>query len=405
MNERILHTPEGVRDIYNVEYRQKKKIMDKLHQVFSLYNYRDIQTPTFEYFEVFGKEKGSAASSEMFKFFDRDNNTLVLRPDITPGIARCVAKYYEHEELPIRLCYEGNTFTNKPSHQGKLCEHTELGGELFNDDSSAADAEILATVVDCFRNVGIKDFQIEIGEVDYLKGIFEEYQIKEEDASEIRDYLTNRNFFGLQDFLRHSSYGEEVKQTFAAFDKLFGGVEVLAMAKSLVTNPKSIEAAERLEKVYHALEVYGAQDHIGFDLSMVSDYKYYTGILIKGYTYGTGEAVVRGGRYNALLQMYGKDAPAIGFVFAIDLLMEAMHHQKIQIDVETEETMILYRRDQQQKAIEMGIAFRRDGKRCELIRMSGKKTLEDYKEYAKREGFARMIYVTEREDEEYSLTD
>ena len=96
----------------------------------------------------------------MYKFFDRDNNTLVLRPDITPSIARCVAKYYRDEQLPIRLCYTGNTYTNTRKLQGKLKEVTQLGAELINDDSSAADAEIIATVVDCFIALGIDEFQI-----------------------------------------------------------------------------------------------------------------------------------------------------------------------------------------------------------------------------------------------------
>ncbi len=92
----------------------------------------------------------------MYKFFDRDNNTLVLRPDITPSIARCVAKYYADEELPVRLCYTGNTYTNTLKLQGKLKEVTQIGAELVNDDLSAADAEIIATVIDCFNEIGIQ---------------------------------------------------------------------------------------------------------------------------------------------------------------------------------------------------------------------------------------------------------
>ena len=103
MKEKLLHTPDGVRDIYDSEYKRKRKVMSELHHVLELYSYHDIQTPTFEYFDIFSKEKGSAPSNEMYKFFDRDNNTLVLRPDMTPPIARCVAKYYMDETKPLRL--------------------------------------------------------------------------------------------------------------------------------------------------------------------------------------------------------------------------------------------------------------------------------------------------------------
>ena len=393
MEEKLLHTPDGVRDIYDSEYKRKRKVMSELHHVLELYSYRDIQTPTFEYFDIFSKEKGSAPSNEMFKFFDRDNNTLVLRPDITPSIARCVAKYYETEDLPIRLCYEGNTFTNKISHQGKLCEVTQVGGELVNDDSSAADAEILATVVDCIQASGLEEFQVEVGEVDFFKGVIEEAGLSVEEESHIRAYIQNKNFFGLQEYVKQLDISEHLKQVLVSFEHLFGGVDMLEQAQKLVQNRRSLEALDRLQKVYQALAFYHCEEHISFDLSMLSDFKYYTGILFKGYTYGTGAAIVRGGRYNALLRQYGKEAPAIGFAFVIDELMNAISRQKIEVIIEEQDIVILYQRDCQQKAVELGTTMRKEGRKVELIRMSQKKTLDEYKAYAKREHFETLIYL------------
>ena len=393
MEEKLLHTPDGVRDIYDSEYKRKRKVMSELHHVLELYSYRDIQTPTFEYFDIFSKEKGSAPSNEMFKFFDRDNNTLVLRPDITPSIARCVAKYYETEDLPIRLCYEGNTFTNKISHQGKLCEVTQVGGELVNDDSSAADAEILATVVDCIQASGLEEFQVEVGEVDFFKGVIEEAGLSVEEESHIRAYIQNKNFFGLQEYVKQLDISEHLKRVLVSFEHLFGGVDMLEQAQKLVQNRRSLEALDRLQKVYQALAFYHCEEHISFDLSMLSDFKYYTGILFKGYTYGTGAAIVRGGRYNALLRQYGKEAPAIGFAFVIDELMNAISRQKIEVVIEEQDIVILYQRDCQQKAVELGTAMRKEGRKVELIRMSQKKTLDEYKAYAKREHFESLIYL------------
>lgn len=393
MEEKLLHTPDGVRDIYDSEYKRKRKVMSELHHVLELYSYRDIQTPTFEYFDIFSKEKGSAPSNEMFKFFDRDNNTLVLRPDITPSIARCVAKYYETEDLPIRLCYEGNTFTNKISHQGKLCEVTQVGGELVNDDSSAADAEILATVVDCIQASGLEEFQVEVGEVDFFKGVIEEAGLSVEEKSHIRAYIQNKNFFGLQEYVKQLDISEHLKQVLVSFEHLFGDVDMLEQAQKLVQNRRSLEALDRLQKVYQALAFYHCEEHISFDLSMLSDFKYYTGILFKGYTYGTGAAIVRGGRYNALLRQYGKEAPAIGFAFVIDELMNAISRQKIEVVIEEQDIVILYQRDFQQKAVELGTTMRKEGRKVELIRMSQKKTLDEYKAYAKREHFETLIYL------------
>lgn len=392
--EKLLHTPEGVRDIYDNECKKRRKVLHKLHHVLSLYSYNDIETPTFEFFDIFNQDKGSATSNEMYKFFDRENNTLVLRPDITPSIARCVAKYYDEEDLPIRLCYQGKTFLNTHNHQGKSNEITQLGAELINDDSSAADAEVISTVIDCFLAAGLKEFQIEIGEVDFFKGILEEAKLTEETADEIRNFIHNRNFFGLESLIKELDLPENVKKVLLSFDQLFGGYEMLEKARELVTNKTSLEAIERLEKVYKALSYSGYEQYISFDFSLLSRYEYYTGIMFRGYTYGTGDAVVKGGRYNNLLKQYGKDAPAIGFAFYIDDLMMAISRQKIEVAVDNSDSIILYNIEQQKSAIRLANQLRKSGRKIELIRKSKKKEIEDYAVYGKKNHFSGMFYLT-----------
>lgn len=392
--EKLLHTPEGVRDIYDNECKKKLKVLHKMHHVLSLYSYNDIETPTFEFFDIFNQDKGSATSNEMYKFFDRENNTLVLRPDITPSIARCAAKYYHDEELPIRLCYQGNTFFNTHNHQGKLNEITQLGAELINDDSSAADAEVIATVIDCFLAAGLKEFQIEIGEVDFFKGILEEAKLDKNTVDTVRDYIHNRNFFGLESLIKELDLSEGVKKVLLSFDQLFGGYEMLENARTLVTNAVSLEAISRLEKVYKALSYSGYEKYISFDFSLLSRYEYYTGIMFRGYTYGTGDAVVKGGRYNNLLSQYGKDAPAIGFAFYIDDLMMAISRQKIEVPIDNSDSIILYDIEKQKTAIRLANHLRRSGRKVELIRKSRKKEIRDYAAYGKKNHFSGMFYLT-----------
>lgn len=392
--EKLLHTPEGVRDIYDNECKKKIKLMDKMHHVLSLYSYNDIETPTFEFFDIFNHDKGSASSNEMYKFFDRDNNTLVLRPDMTPSIARCVSKYFHEEDLPIRLCYKGNTFLNTHNHQGKLNEITQLGAELINDASSAADAEVIATVIDCFLATGIKEFQIEIGEVDFFKGIMLEANLDEDISNEIHMLIHNRNFFGIESLLKEIPIADNVKKVLTSFDNLFGGMEMLERAKTLVTNPVSLKAINRLEKVYKALSYSGYEQYISFDFSLLSRYEYYTGIVFRGYTYGTGDAVVKGGRYDNLLKQYGKDSPAIGFAFYIDDLMMAISRQKVAVAIDNSDSIILYDINEQQSAIGLANRLRNSNRKVELIRKSKKKEISDYVTYGKKNHFSGMFYLT-----------
>ena len=163
MNSKLLHTPVGVRDIYGDEYQSKLFLEQQIHTIFKSYGYYDIQTPMFEFFDIFNKERGSVAAKNLYKFFDREGNTLVLRPDMTPSIARSAAKYYMEEKMPIRLCYQGSAFINNSEYQGKLKEFTQMGCELIGDNSSDCDAELIAMVIEALNASNLTEFQIEIG--------------------------------------------------------------------------------------------------------------------------------------------------------------------------------------------------------------------------------------------------
>ena len=156
MEQRLIHTPEGVRDIYGNELRKKQQIETALMQSFDSFGYKQIQTPMFEFFDVFSKEIGTTKSNELYKFFDKEGNTLVLRPDFTPSMARCAAKYYLEEDIPVRFSYCGNTFTNTSELQGKLKEVTQTGVELIGDSTQSADAELIHLAVTALKASGLK---------------------------------------------------------------------------------------------------------------------------------------------------------------------------------------------------------------------------------------------------------
>ena len=343
MNKQLLHTPEGVRDIYGKEYESKLQVENILQTVIKSYGYDSIQTPTFEYFDVFSKEVGTTPSKELFKFFDNENNTLVLRPDFTPSIARCAAKYFMEDRIPLRFSYLGNTFSNTHSLQGKLIEVTQVGAELINDGSVEADAEIISLVVEALKSVGLTRFQICIGEMEYFKGLCEEAGLDEETELDLRACISGKNFFAATELLNERNVAEPYKSVLLKVADIFESMSSLDEARKLVNNKRSIAALDRLEKMYELLKLYGVTDYISFDLGILSKYNYYTGIIFRAYTYGVGDAIVKGGRYDSLLKHFGKDAPAIGFAIVIDELLEALSRQNVTIANREEKHIIRYK--------------------------------------------------------------
>ena len=367
MSRKLVHTPEGVRDIYGDEKAQKTVVERLLHEKIEEYGYRDIQTPTFEFFDVFSKEVGTTPSKELYKFFDKEGNTLVLRPDFTPSIARCAAKYFMEENVPIRFCYQGNTFTNTSNLQGKLKEVTQMGAELIGDASVQADAEMIAMTIEALYHAGLTDFQISIGNLEYFKGICAEAGLDEETELELREYISGKNYFGAEELLDCVHVGEKDKELLLKVSELFGTSSILEDAKNAATNDRSKSAIDRLEKVYQVLCDYGVEKYVSFDLGMLSKYNYYTGIIFKGYTYGVGDALVKGGRYDSLLGRFGKDAPAIGFMIVVDDLLAAMSRQGVTVSGVNECVKLYYRSNDFKAKLQEAKQMRAAGKRVELL--------------------------------------
>lgn len=399
MKDKLLHTPEGVRDIYGTECTAKLMLQKNLHQVLELYGFRDIQTPSFEFFDIFNQERGTVSSKDMYKLFDKEGNTMVLRPDITPSIARCVAKYYKEEELPIRLCYIGNTYINNTAYQGKLKEVTQLGAELINDDSIDADAEMLAITIECLLKAGLKEFQIEIGNADFFRALIMEAGFKdEEDISKLRILIENKNMFGVEEIIKHQDMNNELKDIFLKLPELFGTMEILEYAKSVTNNHRALKAINRLEKLYDIMTLYGFEKYISFDLGMLSKYDYYTGIIFNAYTYKTGEPIVTGGRYNNLVGQFGKECPAIGLAIVIDNLLLALSRQNLLPPVDPTDTLIIYGSQYRKQAISLAKYFRSDGNNVILQLSNEGMSVEDYKPYMKRMNIGGLLYIDNDND-------
>ena len=326
MKNKLLHTPDGVRDLYNEEYKKKLDIQNKLHQVFAEYGCLDIQTPTFEYFDVFSNQIGTTPSKDLFKFFDTEGNTVVLRPDFTPSIARCVAKYFEPEQEPVKLCYMGNTFTNASNYQGRLKETTQCGVEYVGDGSAKADAQMLSMVVDCIKAIGIEEFQISVGHAGFFDALLDAASLRRKQANDLRDLLNNKNFLGVEEFVEKLEIEEELKKLFLLLADFDITDEDLANAKVWSSAyPRIAKAMDSLDELNNNLKENGIEKYVSFELGTISNYEYYTGIIFAGYTYGLGEPIVKGGRYDTLLSNFDKDAPAIGFAFVVDQLLTAVN--------------------------------------------------------------------------------
>ncbi|MCM1105765.1 MAG: ATP phosphoribosyltransferase regulatory subunit [Blautia sp.] len=394
MKNQILHTPDGMRDTYNGECARKLLLQERLHSVLLSYGYRDIQTPSLEFFNVFGQETGTTPSRDLYKLFDKEGNTLVLRPDFTPSVARSAAKYYTQEDMPVKLCYMGSTFTNSSAYQGRLKENTQCGVELIGDGSVAADAEILAMVVDSFKAGGLREFQISVGHARFFRGLVAAAGLDEEAEEELRELISNKNFLGVEEFIETLKLEEKLKQLFLLLGSFETGAAELGTAKENAEHyPEIRSSIEELEQLSALLRDYGIERYVSFELGIVSSYQYYTGIIFYGYTFGTGEPVVRGGRYDRLLHYFGKDAPSIGFAIVVEQLMAAIARQKIRLERPVDTLLLAYSPEYSGAAVTRAQTLRRRGQNVMTVRMEEGRGREDYRAYAAKNHIVQIEFM------------
>lgn len=404
--QELLHTPGGVRDIYGAECADRLRVQDELHHILKSYGFRDIQTPTFEYFDIFSRERGTVQAKEMFQFFDRGNNTLALRPDITPAIARCVAKYDREEAMQIRLCYTGNTFVNTRPYKGRLQEVTQLGAELFNDTTSDADAEMVVITIECLLKSGLQEFQIEIGHADFLRGLMEEAGLHGEEAAKLRELIESKNFFGVEELLDRLTVSQPLKEIFIRLPELQGDFEESErFVKERIESERIDKALDRLKKVEQIIGMYGYDKYITVDFSMLSTYSYYTGVIFRAYTYGNGQALASGGRYDGLVEQFGKKASAIGMGIVIDQLMLALERQDLRSRDRLGGIILLYPQEMREKAHHLAVSLRGQSKEVRLMRKSSGMELSEYEAYAQRIGADEIILVQDGQERHIAIPD
>ncbi len=320
MTSRNTHTPAGLTDILAQECELKHRLESSAREIFAEYGYRMVQPPTFEYYDVY--DAAVTKPENMFKFFDANGRMLALRPDLTTSVARMAATK-PLGELPYRIAYSGSAFRNDEAFSNaRQREFSQVGIELIGNGGAEADAEVIEIAIDTLLKFGVTEFQIDMGQVDYFKGISQLAGLSDEQSDNLREKINDKDFVAIENIIENLGLGDDMAGLFIDMPKMFGGIDV---AKKALENPvldaTSVAALENLIQVYDILSEKGLEKYLAIDLSMVPNLDYYTGIIVKGFAKGIGFPVCSGGRYDTLTAKFGKDLPATGIAIGIERVM------------------------------------------------------------------------------------
>lgn len=319
---KVFEKPVGVKDYLPLAVTKLRQIERSVLTCMEGWGYEQIITPTLEYYDTVGVAS-STSDQRLFKLLNNRGTTLVLRSDMTAPIARVVASLLRSREFPLRLSYHASVFRAFENEAGRDAEFFQAGVELVGDSSAEADAEVIALAIASLQAAGVKRFRIAVGHVGFLNGLLEELLPgRESDQSKLKDYLLNRDHVGYRDELKRLGLKECVQRELEGLLRLRGGREICEQAIELSTNETARQSIGHLRQIWDALEAYGVSAHVLIDLTMIGDFSYYTGMTFEGYASDLGFPVVAGGRYDNLLQQFGRSAPATGFAIKTTRVLE-----------------------------------------------------------------------------------
>ncbi|SEM64221.1 ATP phosphoribosyltransferase regulatory subunit [Mesobacillus persicus] len=367
----MFEKPLGMRDTLPNLYETKEHVRSSLEAEMKCWGYQFIGTPALEYYETVGTAS-AILDQQLFKLLDQEGNTLVLRPDMTAPIARVAASKLLKDNLPFRLAYSANVFRAQQREGGRPAEFEQVGVECIGDETVSADGEMIALAVASLKEAGLKNFQLSIGHAGFVKELFIQILGTEERARELTKFLYEKNYVGYREHVKSLPLSSIDSQRLLAFLDLRGGVEVIGRTLDLIENEKGKEAILELKELWNIIRDYDIAGHIKFDLTLVSHMSYYTGILFEVYAGNVGFPIGNGGRYDGLLQKFGKSTGATGFAIRLDRLLEAIG----ELDETVPVNCILFSSERRKEAYELAKAKRLEGKRVVLQDISGVKDID-----------------------------
>jgi ATP phosphoribosyltransferase regulatory subunit len=367
----MFEKPLGMRDTLPDLYETKERLKRKIENEMKRWGYQFIETPTLEYFDTVGS--ASAILDQMlFKLLDQQGQTLVLRPDMTAPIARVAVSKLLKDDLPLRLASTSHIFRAQQREGGRPAEFEQIGVECIADETMSADAEVIALMVSSVKQAGLENFQISVGHIGFVRDLFLQILGTDERVKTLTKFLYEKNYVGYREHVKALPLSSIDKQRLNNLLGLRGGKEVIEKAFALIENEAGRQALEQLRQLWEIISDYGVDSKVKFDLTLINHMSYYTGILFELYSGNVGFPIGGGGRYDQLLEKFGKPTGATGFALRIDRLIEALG----KLEKPEPISCILFSEERRKEAIQLAAKKRMEGEKVILQDINGVKNVD-----------------------------
>lgn len=295
-----------------------REIESGLRTIFTKNHYLEVLMPSFEYVDLYNDMDIGIEEEKMFQFINHEGKRVALRTDFTVPLARLYSS--QNEDGEKRYCYFGKVYRKEKRHKGRSSEFFQAGIELLGKGGFEGDIECLTIIQQTIQCLKLKDVKIEISSAKFYKRLCELV----DDPAFVK-ILKRRDISSMEALVEKKNIQSPLKDLLLQLPQCFGDITILEQMIHMIQDQQLKDALIELKDMYEKLNM---KDVFSFDLAMTPSMKYYTGIMIKGYSPYSAETIISGGRYDRLMNHFHKDVPAIGFSYDLSHILKALEKEE-----------------------------------------------------------------------------
>lgn len=345
----------GTYDLYGAAKRKMKKVVYEASAVVEKYGFEEIETPIFEFTEVFARNLGDTSdivTKEMYCFSDKGGESLTLRPEGTAGVVRAFVSNGMQQNLPVKFYYVGPMFRYERPQKGRQRQFTQFGVELLGVEAPQADVEVISMAYEFLEKLGLS------GQVTVEINSLGDSESRDAYRAKLVAYLKEH-----YDELSEDSKARLERNPLRVLDSKEECDKAVVENAPLYADSLNEASKEFFAKVLHGLDLLGIKYRVNNRLVRGLDYYSHTVFELTTDKLGAQGTVLAGGRYNGLVaQMGGGDVAGIGWACGVERLAMLLDKD---VEISRPVAVIPLGEDAEDKALEISNQLRRAGFRVE----------------------------------------
>ena len=398
----MFQIPRGTRDFKPGEMIKRIHVEEEMRKTFVSFGYQEIQTPTFETLELFTAKSGESVIDEIYSFKDKGGRDLALRPELTAPVIRFYVDSMQMEPKPLKLFYFGNCYRYDRPQKGRYREFTQAGCEIIGADTPEAISELIAMAYKILENTGLKNINLNIGNLRILESIFKKLKISKDQQKYLIPLIDKSLYEELFDALIDFKIDSKEANLLI---KILDASDIDEIRDFVKNDDSALAETKKLEKIIDYLQNIFKIKKFNLKMSIVRGLDYYTGTVfeIEAPELGAEKQVCGGGVYELIETFGGRKTPQAGFAIGFDRTILVLETEKFKFpELKTNVYVIPVNSDMTSKALEIAELLRNQKIKTDIDLLN--RGMGKSMKYASAINAEKVVIIGPKEVEAQSVT-